>query len=113
VAQALLPAASALRPTHLDRAKNLYIDGSASANSFYDVFGNYSGIVLDGLNDMDRIRQPNGGCIAVYGCNTFFPLQDSGLYAYANAGKAAYHAATIVLRRAVTRGWGYDFNYTF
>ena len=56
---------------------------------------------------------PNGGCISVFGCNTFFPLQNSGLLAYADAGKSAYHAATIVLRRAVTRGWGFDFNYTF
>jgi hypothetical protein len=94
-------------------AQNLYINGSASANFFYDVFGNYSGSFLDGLNDMDRIRQPNGGCIAVFGCNTFFPLQNSGLDAYVNAGKAAYHAATVVIRRPVTHGWGYDFNYTF
>ncbi|SPF50718.1 conserved hypothetical protein [Candidatus Sulfopaludibacter sp. SbA4] len=93
--------------------KNLYINGSASANFFYDVYGNYSGSFLDGLNDMDRIRQPNGTCISLYGCNTFFPLQNSGLEAYVNAGKSAYHAATIVLRRPVAHGWGYDFNYTF
>jgi hypothetical protein len=94
-------------------AKNLYINGSASANMFYDVYGNYSGSFLDGMNDMDRIRQSNGTCISVYGCNTFFPLQNSGLESYVNAGKSTYHAATIVLRRAVTHGWGYDFNYTF
>ena len=47
--------------------KNHYITGSASANFFYDVYGNYSGSFSDGLNDMDRIRQTNGGCIAVYG----------------------------------------------
>ncbi len=94
-------------------AQNLYIPGSASANFFYDVFGNYSGSFLDGMNDMDRIRQPNGGCISLYGCNTFFPLQNSGLDAFVNAGKSAYHAATIVIRRPVTHGWGYDFNYTF
>jgi hypothetical protein len=94
-------------------AQNRYIPGSASANFFYDVFGNYSGSFLDGLNDMDRIRQTGGGCIAVYGCNTFFPLQNSGLDAYVNAGQAAYHAATLVVRRPVTHGWGYDFNYTF
>lgn len=93
-------------------SKNMYIAGSPSANFFYDVYGNYSGSFLDGLNDMDRIRQSNGGCISVFGCNTFFPLQNSGLESYVNAGKSAYHAATIVLRRAVTHGWGYDFNYT-
>jgi hypothetical protein len=94
-------------------AKNYKITGSASANFFYDVYNSYSGSFLDGLNDMDRIRQSNGGCISVFGCNTFFPLQNSGLLAYAGAGKSAYHGATIVLRRAVSRGWGFDFNYTF
>ncbi len=94
-------------------SRNQYITGSPSANFFYDVYGNYSGSYLDGLNDMDRIRLPNGTCIAAPGCNTFFPLQNSGLDAYVNAGKAAYHAATVVVRRAVTHGWGYDFNYTF
>jgi Carboxypeptidase regulatory-like domain len=94
-------------------SKNQYITGSASANFFYDVYGNYSGSYLDGLNDMDRIRLSNGTCIASTGCNTFFPLQNSGLDAYVNAGTAAYHAATVVVRRAVTHGWGYDFNYTF
>src|SRR6185369_16498445 len=94
-------------------AKNYKITGSASANFFYDVYNSYSGSFLDGLNDMDRIRQSNGTCLASFGCNTFFPFQNSGLLAYAGAGKSAYHAATIVLRRAVSRGWGFDFNYTF
>jgi hypothetical protein len=94
-------------------ATNYKITGNSTANFFYDVFNSYSGSFLDGLNDMDRIRQSNGGCISVYGCNTFFPLQNSGLNGYVNAGKSAYHAATVVLRRAVSRGWGFDFNYTF
>ena len=93
-------------------AANLYIKGSASANYFYDVYGNYAGSDLDGMNDMDRIRQANGKCIVKTGCNTFFPLQNSGLEAYSNAGKSSYHAGTVVLRRAVTGGWGFDFNYT-
>ena len=95
------------------KSQNLYINGSATANFFYDAYGNYSGSYLDTLNDMDRIRQPDGSCISVYGCNTFFPLQNSGLEAYVNAGKSAYHAMTFVLRRAVSHGWGYDFNYTW
>ncbi len=93
-------------------ATNLYISGSASANYFYDVYGNYAGSDLDGMNDMDRIRQSNGTCIVKFGCNTFFPLQNSGLEAYSNAGKSSYHAGTLVLRRAVSNGWGFDFNYT-
>jgi Carboxypeptidase regulatory-like domain len=92
--------------------KNSNFTGSASANYFYDVYGNYSGSDLDGLNDMDRVRTSTGGCISRLGCNTFFPLQNSGLEAYANAGKSSYHAGTLVLRRAVQNGWGFDFNYT-
>jgi hypothetical protein len=94
------------------KAANLYINGSASANYFYDVYGNYSGSDLDAMNDMDRIRQSNGTCLVKFGCNTFFPLQNSGLEAYTNAGKSFYHAGTLVLRRAVSNGWGFDFNYT-
>jgi len=32
-------------------------------------------------------------------------MQDSGLETFVNAGKSAYHAATVVLRRAVQNGW--------
>ncbi len=94
-------------------AKNLYITGSASANIFYDVYGNYAGSWLDTLNDMDRVRQSNGTCISKFGCNTFFPLQNSGLETYTNNGFSNYNAATVTLRRAVSNGWGYDFNYTW
>lgn len=93
-------------------AKNDYITGSASANFFYDVYSTYAGSWLDALNDMDRVRLSNGTCIAKFGCNTFFPLQNSGLNTFTNAGYSSYHAATIVLRRAVSNGWGFDFNYT-
>ncbi|HTA45983.1 MAG TPA: TonB-dependent receptor [Bryobacteraceae bacterium] len=92
---------------------NHYIPGSASANFFYDVYTNYQGSWLDALNDIDRIRQSNGGCLVVTGCNTFFMLQNSGLDVFTNNGKSSYNAMTIVLRRAVSGGWGYDFNYTW
>jgi hypothetical protein len=94
-------------------AANLYIPGSASANLFYDAFNVYAGSWTDTLNDMDRIRQSNGKCIVITGCNTFFPTQNSGVQTYTNAGKSAYHALTITLRRTLSNGWGYDFNYTW
>ena len=95
--------------------KNYLITGSASANFFYDWYSNFSGSFTDTVNDMDRTRQTTagGGCFSIYGCNTFFPLQNSGLPAYVNAGWSHYNAATVVLRRAVHKGWGFDFNYTF
>ncbi len=89
-----------------------YIPGSASANLFYDAYGEYAGSWTDTINDIDRVRQTGGGCISIYGCNTFFPLQDSGVHTYTNAGKGSYNALTISLRRTVYHGWGYDFNYT-
>jgi len=93
-------------------AKNDYITGSASANFFYDVYNTYAGSWLDAMNDMDRVRLANGTCIVKTGCNTFFPLQNSGLNTFTNNGYSNYNAATIVLRRAVSNGWGFDFNYT-
>jgi hypothetical protein len=93
---------------------NFYIPGSASANLFYDAYSNYAGSWTDTINDNDRIRQgPNGGCLVRTGCNTFFPLQSSGVHAYTNAGLSSFHAMTVSLRRTVSNGWGYDFNYTW
>lgn len=94
-------------------ARNYQIQGSASANYFYDTWGTYAGSELDGLNDMDRQRQANGQCISLYGCNTFFALQAAGVTSYVNAGHAAYNGLQVVLRRALSQGWGYDFNYTW
>jgi hypothetical protein len=95
--------------------RNYLINGSPSANFFMDWYDNFSGSFTDTVNDMDRSRQElaNGGCFSIYGCNTFFPLQNSGLQAFTNTGTSSYNAATVVLRRAVSHGWGFDFNYTF
>ena len=94
-------------------AKNYKFNGSASANYYYTVYGTYAGSDLDALNDMDRLRQPNGTCISVYGCNTFFANQAAGLSAWTNSGKSGYNGLQLVLRRPVTNGWGFDFNYTW
>ncbi len=61
---------------------------------------------------MDRLRQANGTCISVYGCNTFFANQAAGLTAWTNSGKSGYNGLQLVLRRPVSNGWGFDFNYT-
>jgi hypothetical protein len=95
------------------RAKNTLIPGSASANYWYSIYNKYAGSDLDALNDMDRLRQSDGTCISLYGCNTFFPLQNAGLTAWTNAGKAAYHGMQIVLRKGFSNGWGFDLNYTW
>jgi hypothetical protein len=94
-------------------AKNYKFNGSASANYYYTVYGTYAGSDLDALNDMDRLRQSNGSCISLYGCNTFFAKQAAGLSAWTNAGKAGYNGLQVVWRRPVMNGWGFDFNYTW
>ena len=86
---------------------------SATANYFYAVYGTYNGSDLDALHDFDRVVQSNGKCLSVSGCYTFFARQNAGMPTWANADNPAYHAATIVLRRALSKGWGFDFNYTF
>jgi hypothetical protein len=101
-AQNMLPAMS-----------NVYITGSASANLFYDVYSKYAGSWTDTINDVDRVRQSNGSCLVNTGCNTFFPVQASGVHAYSNLGKSAYHAMIVSVRRTVSNGWGYDLNYTW
>jgi hypothetical protein len=94
-------------------AKNYKFNGSATANYYYSVYGTYAGSDLDALNDMDRLRQSNGSCISIFGCNTFFANQAAGLTAWTNAGKSGYNGLQVVWRRPVSNGWGFDFNYTW
>ena len=86
---------------------------SATDNYFYTVYGTYAGSDLDGLNDFDRVKQPNGHCLSLYDCNTFFARQNAGMPTWANVDNPTYHGMTLVLRRPLTRGVGFDFNYTF
>jgi hypothetical protein len=94
-------------------ARNDKITGSASANYFNNIYNVYGRSDLDALQDYDRVKRTNGQCIAITGCNTFFPRQNSGLLTWTNAGKGAYNGLQVVLRRAVQNGWGFDFNYTW
>ena len=94
------------------KAKDYSFPGSATANYFNTVYGTYDGSDLDALNDMDRMRQKDGTCISAPGCNTFFANQSAGMTVWTNASNASYHAANVVIRRPLERGWGFDFNYT-
>ena len=94
------------------RAANYSIPGTATQNYYNLTYNTYAGSDLDALNDMDRERQADGKCISALGCNTFFALQNAGNIAWSNAGRSSFHAGQLVLRRAVTNGWGFDFNYT-
>src|SRR5205823_1411240 len=78
------------------------------------VYNVFAASDLDALNQMDRVRLPDGSgtCAVVYGCNTFFALQNAGLKSWVNASNAAFHGGQLVIRRGVSSGWGFDFNYT-
>jgi len=101
---------------------NLDFPGSASANYFSCVYNDYGGSYLDCLHALDRntasswLNTPNTvscGQISAHGCYTFFPLQGSSMPTWMNAGTAAFHALTFSLRRGLTSGLTFDFNYTW
>ena len=95
--------------------KNNVIPGSASANYFYQIYAGYNGSYLDTLHTMDRLPGFYGtgdACASRTGCFTFFARQGSGDPTWMNAGQAAFHGATLSVRRAFSSGFSFDFNYT-
>ncbi|HKD09787.1 MAG TPA: carboxypeptidase-like regulatory domain-containing protein [Bryobacteraceae bacterium] len=93
---------------------NLYIPGSASANYFYGVYGKNAGSHLDNLHQLDRVPSaafPN--CIVATGCYTFFAPQGSTDWMWTNAGNANFHALVVTVRHALSKGFAFDFNYTW
>jgi hypothetical protein len=87
--------------------------GSATANYFGLVYDTYAGSDLDALNDLDRLRStrfPN--CILVTGCNSVFAMQNAGNRTWMNVGFANYHGGTLSIRRPLSKGFAFDFNYT-
>ena len=93
------------------------VPGNASASYFTCVYNDYGGSYLDCLHATDRntTSYPGGGCaqISAHGCYTFFPLQGSSMPTWMNAGTAAFHALTVSLRRGLSSGLTFDFNYTW
>ena len=101
---------------------NVDFPGSASANYFSCVYNDYGGSYLDCLHAVDRnpsttwLASSNPiGCaqISAHGCYTFFPLQGSSMPTWMNAGTAAFHALTVSVRRGLSSGLTFDFNYTW
>ena len=95
--------------------RDISFPGSASANYFQCVYGDYNGSYLDCLHALDRNTTSSyitGQCLTVTGCYTFFPVQGSSMPTWMNAGEAAFHGMTVSLRRAFRNGLSFDFNYT-
>ena len=96
--------------------KDISFPGSASANYFWCVYGDYNGSYLDCLHALDRNTTSSylpGQCLTVTGCYTFFTIQGSSMPTWMNAGEAAFHGMTVSLRRAFRNGLSFDFNYTW
>ncbi len=93
---------------------NAFVPGSATQNYFYG-WTELNGLSdEDNLNLMDRQRiSGTNKCYTVTGCNTFYPNQLAGLPTWTNAAYANYNALTISLRRALSNGIQFDFNYTW
>jgi len=93
--------------------KNVDFPGSASANYFNCVYGDYNGSYLDCLHALDRNVTSSyipGQCLSVTGCYTFFPTQGSSMPTWMNAGFAQFHGLTLALRRSFRDGFAFDFN---
>ncbi len=87
--------------------------GSATANYYNMVYNTYAGSDLDALNDIDRLRStkfPN--CIIATGCNSVFAMQNAGNRTWRNVGFGNFHGMTLTLRRPLSHGVSFDFNYT-
>jgi hypothetical protein len=96
--------------------RNADFPGSASANYFNCVYGDYNGSYLDCLHAVDRNTTSSyvdGKCLSVKGCYTFFPLQGSSMPMWMNSGTAQFHGLTLSLRRGFSNGLSFDFNYTW
>ena len=50
---------------------------------------------------------------SIFGPNAFFNSQFHSLYAWRSTGNANYHAMQVTLRKAMSHGVQFDFNYTY
>jgi len=50
---------------------------------------------------------------SIYGANAYFNSQFHSLYAWRSVGNANYHALQAILRKRMSHGVQFDFNYTF
>jgi hypothetical protein len=93
---------------------NAFVPGSATQNYYYGWVVTNALSDTDNLNLVDRQRiKGTNTCYTITGCNTFYPLQAAGLPTWTNSAYADYNALTISLRRALSSGLAFDFNYTW
>jgi len=83
----------------------------------YDLFCGNSGdetVALQGLDQGFGLNDASGKpYYAINGPYSFVDPQFAGLYAWRSIGAAAYNAMQITLRKHMTHGIQFDFNYTY
>ncbi len=101
---------------YFSKIANLYFPGSATANFLY-LMEDVNGLSdTDTINQADRLTTVNGksfpNCISTTGCWTFYTPQASGINTWTNNGAAVYNGVTVTLRKPLSNGVSFDFNYT-
>jgi hypothetical protein len=92
---------------------NMFFPGSATANYYDLIWGQFGGSDADAVHAIDRVRSaafPN--CIIRTGCYTMYPVQSSGMSMWTNAGHSDFNGMTLSLRKALSGGVAFDVNYT-
>jgi hypothetical protein len=110
----LVPA-NAFAEKYFGRLANVFFPGSASANYLYLLMSNGMSDT-DTLNQADRLKTVNGvsfpNCVSITGCWSFYAPQQSSLNVWTNTGAGTFHSGTLTVRRALNKGFSFDFNYT-
>lgn len=92
---------------------NMFFSGSATANYYDLIWGQFGGSDADAVHAIDRVKSaafPN--CIIATGCYTMYPTQSSGMSMWTNAGYSNFNALLVSLRKSFSAGVSFDFNYT-
>jgi len=87
--------------------------GETTALGVLDFYGSdFSGTA--GIAGVDPKGNPTGNYYpTIGGPNTFFDSQFHSLYGWRSIGNANYHAMQVNLRKRMSQGLQFDFNYTF
>jgi len=121
-----------LNPLKPGDAYSLACSGGSTTSALqavYDIYSCFPGnettslAVLDfygsdfsgnaGIAGVDGTGTPTGNYYPIKAANTFFNRQFHSLYAWRSIGGASYNAMQVNIRKRMSQGVQFDFNYTF
>ncbi|HLK33277.1 MAG TPA: hypothetical protein VKT29_09320, partial [Terriglobales bacterium] len=115
-----------LNPLKPGDAYTLFCSGGSTTSALqavYDLYSCFSGNETTALGVLDfygsdfsgnaGIQGTSGAYYPIKGPNTFFDSQFHSLYAWRSIGAASYNALQVNLRKKMTHGIQFNFNYTF